>query len=115
MTQYQKMENIRPWEKRPKQYMKCTKHNMVFLEGWECPDCEKHKFRDIFAPWEPTCDTQPEQELLRDQSVTLSVVAAASEQAIPPTGVYRLAICPLHKMEYIQGLNECPECRCWAS
>ena len=44
-----KMENIRPDNKKS-QYMLCAKHNMVFLEGWKCPDCMK-LVRSIFDPW----------------------------------------------------------------
>jgi len=110
---YEKMKNLRPWEKNPKQYLLCRKHSMVFLEGCECPDCERSQARNIFDPWEPSVE-QDQQEETYDPLI-LSMVAAAAGEKIPMPGVYKLEVCPLHNLQYVVGLNECPECKCWSS
>ena len=110
---YTKMENIRHWEKV--KYVMCNKHGYVFAEGFECPDCMS-KSRSIFDAWEPSVEQEGEEE---QSTVGLSLVAAMAREKIPDgvvaKSVYKLAICPLHKIEYVEGLNECPECKCWAS
>jgi hypothetical protein len=106
-----KIPDIRP-HLRQEKFLACLKHGMVFIEGFQCPDC-KSGARSIFDDWQPSQD----QGDVRDeygQAVSLSMAAAAAEEKIPQPGVYKMARCPLHGHVYVQGLNECPECKCWA-
>lgn len=113
MTKYKKLDitDIRPGHRHEK-FLLCPKHDMVFVEGYQCPDC-KVGARSIFDDWQPSQD----QRDVRDeygQAVTLSMAAAAAEEKIPKEGTYKLRRCPLHNHVYVEYLNECPECKCWA-
>jgi hypothetical protein len=108
---YEEMPNIRrPFSKD--KYLLCPKHEYVFVEGATCPGCEKAT-RSILDDWQPSQDQQDVQDDY-GQAVTLSMAAAAAEQKIPKEGTYKLARCPLHHQVYVEGLDECPDCKCWA-
>jgi len=108
---YEEMPNIRrPFSKD--KYFLCPKHEYVFVEGSCCPRCEVGS-RSIFDDWQPSQDQVDERDDY-GQAVTLSMAAAAAEQKIPKPGTYKLARCPLHNHVYVEGLSECPECKCWA-
>lgn len=95
---------------RKKKYFRCNKHDYVFVEGCVCPKCESPR-RSIFDDWQPSQDdTKEEQE---ERPAFVDIVSYAEKQI--PLGVFKVVMCSLHNLPYVEGLNECPECKCWAS
>lgn len=95
---------------RKKKYFRCVKHDYVFVEGCCCPKCESPR-RSIFDDWQPSQgDELPPEE---ERPAFVDILAYVENQQ--PLGTFKMVKCELHNMPYIEGLSECPECKCWAS
>lgn len=94
---------------RVKKFFRCPRHDYIFVEGCVCPKCESPR-RSIFAEWEPSQDTQLVEE--EEHPAFFDVLKIEKDL---PVGTFKVVKCSLHNLPYVEGLNECPECKCWAS